>query len=95
MIDFTLHQGGRKRCSTVALLRGTKAKREAQRRRKRRRKGGKEEERRRRGIYEKWKRKRARWREKRGREGEREGGRKMEGRKKTEFYLGSCLQKAL
>ena len=31
-----LFQGGRKRCSTVVALRGTKAKREAQRRRKRR-----------------------------------------------------------
>ena len=44
-------QGGRKRCSTVALLRGTKDKREAQRRRKRRRKeenGRKKEKRKRR-----------------------------------------------
>ena len=35
-----VRQGGRKRCRTVALLRGTKAKRETQRRRKRR--GGEE-----------------------------------------------------
>ena len=43
-------QGGRKRCSMVVPLRGTKGKREAQRRRKRRgneekrKKGGEEEE---------------------------------------------------
>ena len=48
-------QGGRKRCITVELLRGTKTKREAQRRRKRRgreekrKKGGEEEQKRRKG----------------------------------------------
>ena len=46
------HYGGRKRCSMVAPLRGTKDKREAQRRRKgreeKRKKGGEEEEKRRR-----------------------------------------------
>ena len=47
-----ISQGGRKRCSTVALLRGTKTKREAQKRRKirgsekKRKKGGEEEEKR-------------------------------------------------
>ena len=44
-------QGGRKRCSMVAPLRGTKAKREAQRRRKRkkgRKRGSKEDKRKRR-----------------------------------------------
>ena len=63
-----VRQGGRKRCRTVALLRGTKAKRETQRRRKRR---GREEKR-------KW----ARVMGKRVREGKKsEGGRNRGGRK--------------
>ena len=91
---YATYQGGRKRCSTVALLRGTKAKREAQRLRgrhkggKEKRKGGKEEQRRRTGREEEEKIRRAR-----GREGEKEWerekgsevGRKEEIEEKTEL----------
>ena len=66
---LSVDQGGRKRCSTVAPLQGTKAKREAQRRRKRR---GREEKRKKGGEEEKS-------------EGGRKGWRKeskMEGREK-------------
>jgi hypothetical protein len=63
---ITIHQGGgRKRCSTVAPLRATKAKRESQRR-----KGGK----RKKEIEEEENRKRARGRKK-GREEGRKVGR--------------------
>ena len=67
VINLCLTQGGRKRCSTVALLQGTKAKREEEKR-----KGGKEEgmRRKRRGREEK--RGRARVRGNIVREGEKE-----------------------
>ena len=63
---WATNQGGRKRCSTVAPLRGTKAKREAQRRRKRRER----EEKRKKGGGREEKRRRARVRGERVRKGE-------------------------
>ena len=73
-------QGGRKHCSTVAPLRGTKEEEE-------KRKGGTEEERGTRGREEEEKRRRTRVRGKKS-EGERKGGRKQgrkDGRKKLSF----------